>query len=218
MSGVGYPLSWRDLPISLLCSFNIIYGMVTSDRLNKLSKARKDHGIKGQLGILEPYVPDIVHICPALPQIDFPISKFPDNVNNVGPILIPGKCVKELDPELYMWLSQADTILINMGSHMTASGEFAKQQAIGIRVLLESRDDIQVLWKLKQQASSYEDASAEDTAQNDEINEILGHDIAQGRVRIRAWLEPEPIEIMKTGFVVASVHHGGANSYFEACW
>ena len=38
----------------------------------------------------------------------------------------------------------------------------------------------------------------------------------ESHVRITDWLIAEPISILKSGGIVCSVNHGGANSYFEA--
>ncbi|KAK8030465.1 UDP-glucoronosyl and UDP-glucosyl transferase [Apiospora arundinis] len=40
--------------------------------------------------------------------------------------------------------------------------------------------------------------------------------VAQGRLRISTWLTIDAIAMFETGQIVASVHHGGANSYHEA--
>jgi hypothetical protein len=51
---------------------------------------------------------------------------------------------------------------------------------------------------------------------NEKAEGILEKGIKEGRVRIETWLKAEPNALLGSGNVVASVHHGGANSYFEA--
>jgi hypothetical protein len=48
------------------------------------------------------------------------------------------------------------------------------------------------------------------------LKEVLGREMDEDRVRVVGWLEAEPAAVLTTGRVVCSVHHGGANSYYEA--
>ena len=98
-----------------------------------------------------------------------------------------------------------------LGTHFEAYAETLREQAIGLHMLLEARPDIQVLWKLK----------AEKVTENsgrESVNNILEEELKSGRVRIEGWLKADPVAIMTSGHVVCAVHHGGANSYFEAAW
>lgn len=45
------------------------------------------------------------------------------------------------------------------------------------------------------------------------VHDVLGDDIASGRVRIVDWFEAEPMAVLESGTVVCAVHHGGANSF-----
>ena len=68
-----------------------------------------------------------------------------------------------------------------------------------------------MLWKLK----------PEETSENngrESVNAILGQELENGRVRIERWLQADPVAILTSSYVVCAVHHGGANSYFEAAW
>ena len=38
------------------------------------------------------------------------------------------------------------------------------------------------------------------------------------RLRITSWLVPETVALLSSPDIAAFVHHGGANSYFEACY
>ena len=48
------------------------------------------------------------------------------------------------------------------------------------------------------------------------IEEALKDPRDKDRFRIFDWLEADPASIMKHPNVVACIHHGGANSYYEA--
>jgi hypothetical protein len=44
----------------------------------------------------------------------------------------------------------------------------------------------------------------------------VSKEIKDRRLRVEKWLGIDPAAIMETGHIVASVHHGGANCFFEA--
>lgn len=175
-----------------------------------VNEARKAQGLHEPLGSFTPWVKDVPHICPSLPEIDLPLT-FPPNVHNCGPIMLPSPSITETDPDLLTWLQQKPTILMALGTHFEAYAETVREQAVGLRVLLDARPDIQVLWKLKTEEKSEGDGK-------DSLQTILGKEIESGRVRIESWLKPDPVAILRSGHIVCAVHHGGANSYFEATW
>jgi hypothetical protein len=80
-----------------------------------------------------------------------------------------------------------------------------------VSILLEKRRDIQVLWKSRPQRG-------QERRDDEFLDEILGGVVKEGRVRIREWLEADPVAILQSGCVVAFVNHGGANSFFEGAW
>ena len=82
---------------------------------------------------------------------------------------------------------------------------FAHEMAGAIRILLDRCPDMQVLWKLIKHGE-YDDS----------FSEILTQELGTDRIRIRGWLEAEPLAILQTGHISCVVHHGGATSYYEA--
>jgi hypothetical protein len=66
-----------------------------------------------------------------------------------GPITLDAKPLQELDAEMYTWTKKRPTILIALGSMIATDETCAKEIMISLRVLLDCRPDIQVLWKLK---------------------------------------------------------------------
>lgn len=179
-------------------------------RVQNLNRARYAHGIKEPLGTFTPWVKDVPHISPSLEASDLPME-IPPNVHTCGPILLASEPLSSADPGLFDWLQRKPTVLMVLGTHFEAYGETVREQALGLRVLLDTRPDIQVLWKLK-----VESTTADQGRQN--VDAILGQDIKSGRVRIESWLKADPISILTSGHVVCVVHHGGANAYFEAVW
>ncbi|RWA06967.1 hypothetical protein EKO27_g8139 [Xylaria grammica] len=183
---------------------------VYDPQVKAINEARSAQGLHEPLGSFTPWVKDVPHICPSLPEIDLPLS-FPANVHNCGPIMLPTPPMEESDPDLLAWLQKRPTVLMALGTHFEAYAATVREQAIGLRVLLDARPDIQVLWKLK----------AEETSEGDgkeSLNTILGEQIENGRVRIESWLKPDPVAILRSGHIVCAVHHGGGNSYFESTW
>jgi hypothetical protein len=79
-----------------------------------------------------------------------------------------------------------------------------------VRILLEKRKEIQVLWKSRPQRGQ---EGRDDVL----LDEILGV-VKEERVRIRGWLEADPVAILQSGHVVAFVNHEGANLFFEGAW
>jgi len=95
-------------------------------------------------------------------------------------------------------------VLICLGTIYAGTPEQVAELAGGVRILVEKRRDVQVLWKLRPEK---EQGGREATA----VEEILGGVVKEGRVRITEWLEADPVAILQSGCVVAYVNHGGAN-------
>ncbi|KAL2064290.1 hypothetical protein VTL71DRAFT_4784 [Oculimacula yallundae] len=207
-TGFPYPLPWLNLLENIYCIFNAISMSLSHPHIKVLNATRRAHGIHGLLAAFEPYVKDVLHICPTLPEIDLPV-KFPVNVHNVGPIVLPEQQLSESNPELLIWLQKGPTVLLNLGTHQEGNADQARGQAMGLRILLNARPDVQVLWKFR--AAPKSDAS-------EEIEALLGAEIRQGNVRVVNWLDSEPLSILQSGCIKVAVHHGGANSWFEATW
>lgn len=177
-----------------------------SPKVIDLQKYRRpaDNNLHLTLGMFEAYLPDAHYLSPSTPATDFPLI-FPDNVTLCGPILLPALPIEQSDPELANWLDQAPTALVNLGTHAKSDEHFVQEMATGMRVLLDQDTHVQVLWKIK--------AKGEIQAP---LRDILGKEIDSGRVKIVDWLATEPLALLQHRNVVCSVHHGGANSFFEA--
>lgn len=176
-------------------------------KVRAINQARYARGMKEPLGSFTPWVSDVPHISPSLPAIDLPMDT-PSNVHNVGPIVLASPPVASSDPGLLSWLEKRPTVLLVLGTHFEAYEATVRELTVGLRILLDARPDIQVLWKLKVEVTS-------ENKGNDTIKSILGQELSDGRVRIEDWLKADPVTILMSGHVICSVHHGGANSYFE---
>lgn len=134
----------------------------------------------------------------AHPLADIP-GFIPPDVTLCGPILQASIPLEYADEKLYAWVSARPTVLIVLGSHVIVDEQYATTMMTSLRILLNRRKDIQVLWKLQKEGEY----------------ELPGLDELGDRFRITAWLEVDPIAILRTGNVVCFVNHGGSNSYHE---
>lgn len=185
--------------------------LMISTNFKQMQALRKSLGLTAAVFGKQPYS-GITCICPALPETDFPFTVIPKEIVLCGPITMPFDPLEESDPALKKWLDNAPTVMINLGSHIVADEKLAREIASAFRILLDyhGRTDaskIQVLWKAK--------ASGDIQTV---IDEIMGKEIKEGRVKVVGWLEAEPISILQHPNVVCTVHHGGANSYYEGVW
>ena len=200
-------MPWWQIPANIYLTIRLIAIAGFGEQIGKINQCRKENGILGQFPSTEPYKPNRLHLCPALPEIDFPLAYIPDNVVGCGPIVLPAAPVSESDPSLASWLDEGPpTVLINLGSLIISDPIVAVEIAKGLRVVFDRFPNIRVLWKLK-----YE------WTKSDKFYEILESEIESGQVRLPSWLVADPVSILASGKVVCSVHHGGANSYYEAC-
>jgi hypothetical protein len=128
----------------------------------------------------------------------------PSNVVACGPIFRSSAPAADQDPELAAWLALAPTVLINLGSTVDYSLDSARELVGAIKTLLEN-SKLQVLWKFVKRGEYSEDVFLE-----------VSKEIKDGRLRVEKWLGIDPAAMMETGNIVVSVHHGGANCFFEA--
>ncbi|KAK0196224.1 putative UDP-glucoronosyl and UDP-glucosyl transferase [Armillaria mellea] len=202
-SGIPYPMSWYHIPKNVFLTCAMVYFMFSSPKIQELVQYRQKLGLNNTIPMFEPYMGDAHYLCPATPETDFPCA-IPDNVTLCGPILVPAVPVEEKDPELASWLDGGPTMLVNLGTHAVFDENNACQLAKALRIVLDHDRSIQVLWKVK----AHDDVKAS-------LHDILGSDMAKGRVRIVDWLDVEPLAILRHPNLVCTVNHGGANSVYE---
>jgi hypothetical protein len=172
--------------------------------MRDLLKCRKKAGITTPFPHLIPYCEDRLHLSPCFSAMDFPL-RVPENVISCGPIVRTHSSLAANDPSLNAWLKES-TILICLGSHVQTPENDAMQMVRAIKIVLTNYPDIHVLWKLRY-----------DWESSPRVKAILGPLVYSDKVRVVSWIQPEIISLLESGYVVAYVHHGGANSFFEAC-
>lgn len=204
-SGFPFPLKWWQIPLNIYLNIRLIMHITTLEQLKQIENLRKSLGLRSIFSL--PY-PGVKYITPALVETDFSLV-IPEEICPCGPIVMPFDPLEEIDPALMKWLDNGPTVMINLGSHILANANFAREMAGAIRILLDSRDrnrlgNIQALWKVK--------ANGEIQTV---VEEIIGKEMKEGKVKVVAWLEAEPVAILQHPNLVCTVHHGGANSFYE---
>ncbi len=205
-SGFPSPVPWYLVLANIYLHLRLIGVFLFASRFRDMERCRKVAGLVGRYPVIEPWIADEEYLCPSLPELEAPSIFVPSNVTACGPITIPARVFAKSDPDFAGWLQKRPTVLINLGSHMLSEGADAVELAKGVRVVLGRHQDLQILWKLQ-------------SVVTDELKAILGAELeAGGRARVRGWLETDPSSLLHSGHIVCSVHHGGANSFYEALW
>ncbi len=175
-----------------------------------IAAVRKAAGIPGPLPSIQPYVLQGTHyLVPDLPELSLPLASIPSNVTACGPIVSMSKTNDDAsfsDKGLLDWMNSGETVVVNFGSHYAPGRRHRESLAKGLGLVLNKYRDLRVIWKLKRDQG---------TPIGDSLTSELGNAWNEGRVKIVEWLEIEPAHLLKQKGVVVSVHHGGANAYFE---
>lgn len=183
----------------------VIYNFITSSRAKSIAKTRMQHGIKTRFPFGGPaFSKDRIYLLPATPETDFP-CRVPPNIISCGPIIKQSLGFSLAGSGIASFLDKRSTILVNLGTHRTTDLTFGLELAAGLKILLDARPMIQILWKFK----SDKDIAAQ-------VTNFLSKEIAEDSIRIEKWLEIEPATIVAHHNIICSIHHGGANAYNEA--
>jgi hypothetical protein len=196
------------IPTNIYQIGRTLYAVSFTPKLKELKDRLKAHGIRDPLNYFGLYRDDTPWIAQYAPGASTPINYVPRNITITGPIVISSAPAAEQDAELVAWLTGASTVLINLGSTTLYDKSRATAMVGAIAQILEARSDLQVLWKYKM-----------DRDTNATIEDYLGpvqQLIDNGRLRISNWLTVDPASLMENGLISVSVHHGGANCYWEA--
>ncbi|KAL4777237.1 hypothetical protein BDW60DRAFT_202148 [Aspergillus nidulans var. acristatus] len=209
-TGFPYPLPPHLIPLNTMAVLKTAKMYHGSGRRREIRDWRIKHKIHGRFPFADSWMPNRLHLSPALKELDWPFD-VPDNVVPCGPILLPVAPVKTQDPEMFAWLHRGPTVLINLGTLYAPNPSVVLEIATGVKAFLASCSDrkIQVLWKLPKHPHDQDEIYAQSVTP-------LQKEMEADQVRIRSWFEVEPLAMLETGQIVCSVHHGGANSWYEA--
>jgi UDP:flavonoid glycosyltransferase YjiC (YdhE family) len=205
VSGLSYPVPWYQTLPNIYLNTRWFRAFFNCPEIKAITALRHSQGFTGPLPPHGSYDTKKHYLIATAPECDFKFPFIPANVTACGPMILPFPPLHTADPDLESWLKQRPTILFNLGSLYISTEEISVTIASALKIVLERLVDLQVLWKLNMVEGSREKAE-----------EILEKQIKEGRVRIETWLKAEPNALLGSGSVVVSVHHGGANSYFEA--
>ena len=201
-SGIPFPIPWSYILKNMRLNFTFIYRVITNPGFKELMGYRHSHGLPGDLPMGGPSVKRSVHtLCFGLPELELPIT-LPPNIGLYGPVALDSAPLSKED-ELSRWLEGGRTIMMSMGTHFKYS-ETQVRNTLRAFVAGTLPTD-QVFWKLPDKANFQR--LLDEELQNERVKE---------RFRIVDWIDADPGEVMKHENVVAYVHHGGANSYYEA--
>lgn len=177
--------------------------MKRSPEIAAFNKYRNEHGLPGRFSIQSSVTRAIHVISPGVREIELPLV-IPGYLGVYGPIVLDTAHVEVSDPALNLWLNRGETVLMCMGTHFHFSESQVKAIIDGFLSAVNHDSNTQFLWKLPGQ-SKFENL----------MKEALKNPRDKERFKIVEWLDADPASIMKHPNVVAWVHHGGANSYFE---
>ncbi|PFH55335.1 hypothetical protein XA68_18561 [Ophiocordyceps unilateralis] len=146
----------------------------------------------------------------SMPELDYP-GLVPPYIIPCGPIIRGAPPVRDADPDLAAWLARAPTLYVNLGSLYSIHEPQALELARALKTVMGAVPRLQVLWKLKRMGRYGV------SEPGDAIHDTLTEELKADRVRVVIdWLMAEPSSILESGHVICSMHHGGANSFYEA--
>ena len=204
-TGISFPVPWKDILKNAMALLVLIWILVRSPEISELNKYRNAHGLPGWLPAKSAATRAAHVICSSVCEIDFPLPvAVPDWLGLYGPIILDTTPIETSDPELYQWLGRGDTVMMCMGTHFHYSESQVKAVISGFLSAIDHDSNAQFLWKLSDK-SKFESL----------IEEALKDPRDKERFRIVDWFEADPASIMKHPNVVACVHHGGANTFYE---
>ena len=201
-SGIPFPIPWSYVPKNVMINFVFAWRSLSHPDVKELTNYRNSHGLPGSHPLVGQSVARSLHTLSfGLPELDFPIA-LPPNVGLYGPVTLDSTPLSKED-ELSEWLDKGRTIMMCMGTHFHYS-EAQIRNTIRAFVAGTASTD-QILWKIRNKAK-YQHI----------IDEELENENLKERFKLVEWIDADPGEVMKHENVVAYVHHGGANSYYEA--
>ncbi|KAF2973329.1 hypothetical protein GQX73_g356 [Xylaria multiplex] len=210
-SGIPYPVPWTQLLKNIYINVRFFYAMMRMDHYKATQEYLNSKGLTHPVNWYNIRNADVPWFTQALPGASTPVDVVPQNVTLTGPMILSLTPAEEHAPALTAWLSRAPTVLISLGSLFAWTEAHATAMAQALADTLATESHHQVLWKFVK--APYD---AEGTTYDDEFMTPLRPFLESGRLRIESWLDVQPVSLLETGHIVASVHHGGAGCYSEA--
>ncbi|KAI0814648.1 hypothetical protein GGR55DRAFT_632668 [Xylaria sp. FL0064] len=210
-SGIPYPVPWTRLLENIYINIRYFYAMLRMSHYTDVQKYLESKGLTHPVSWFNSRNTDAPWFSQALPGASTPLDVIPQNVTLTGPIILSLAPAEEEAPALTEWLARAPTMLISLGSLFIWTEAHAIAMAQAIAHVLNWRSDLQILWKFRK--APYDASGA---TYGDDFLTPLRPFLENGRLKIESWLDVQPVSLLETGHIVASVHHGGAGCYSEA--
>lgn len=205
-SGFPSPVPFNLILQNIFLNFRMISSLIKMPDLSAKREFLKANGIPDPINFFGLHRPDVPWITQTTPAATIPVDVVPQNVSCAGPMVLSAAPASEQDAELVQWIQQKPTVLINLGSAFTYSISQTREMADGIRLVLESNPDIQIVWKYRLSPNVV----------NFDWQAVVEPLEATQRVRATQWLSVDPSSLMETGHIVAHLTHGGAGGYHES--
>lgn len=200
----SFPVPWKNIPENIWLTVRLIYSAVRMSDMRAKIKFLRDNGALSSPGL---HSPNVLWISQDMaPHAGIPLDYTPKGVISAGPIVLHSRPAIEQDCDLVQWLQRSPTVLINLGSHFRYSRERISTMAQAIGSFLK-QVDMQVLWKLGPESPEEVNPETLSPIQRHIDNDTLRH---------VDWISVDTLSLLETGYVAGLVHHGGANSYYEA--
>lgn len=134
------------IPVNMYMAFRLIIAALYTPDIRAKRSFLAQHGLQNPIDFFNIHRDDSPWITQTLAAASVPLEFVPKNVSAVGPIVVSVAPVAIQDPELSGWLQQRPTIFINLGSSVQYVEERSTVMAGAIKLLLDQRGDVQVLW------------------------------------------------------------------------
>lgn len=207
-STTPFPVPLYLIPLNIFMALYIMIKLVTSAEKKALEAARREAGLTHS-ALRQANEGAVFILTSSIYDIEYPHVPFDNNIF-AGPILNPEPVLSsDKYPDLAQFLSRGRTAFFNMGSAFKydPNDVVACLSAFKIaRERLRSTGRMYVLWKLPG-AESFMPL----------FDQHLGTDWSEW-VRVEEWIEPQALAVLQHPNIFVSVHHGGANSFHEACY
>lgn len=205
-SGFPFPVPLNLVFQNIALNFRMIRSLISMPELSAKREFLRANGIPDPINFYGLHRPDVPWITQTTHGATIPVDVVPQNVTCAGPIVRSAAPAAEQDAELVDWIKQKPTVLLNLGSAFSYSRTHTRLMVDGIRLVLESNPDVQILWKYRLSPNVVDFG----------WQALVGRLEATQRVKVTQWLSVDPSALMETGHIAAHVTHGGAGGFHES--
>ncbi|KFA72664.1 hypothetical protein S40288_03412 [Stachybotrys chartarum IBT 40288] len=202
-SDLPFPIPWSKIITAIWERLRFVLWVVSNPRLLEVRAYLRDKGVQNPLDFVSGPNEEQPWLLMSFPEANAPLTRIPPGAVICGPMVLDLAPAEQQDPELAAWLKRAPTVLVNLGSAVMYTEQRASAMAASFAEVLE-KTDVQILWKFRKSGEL-----------DDGFLKPIDKYVESGRVRLENWLNVDPPSLLQTGDVVLSVHHGGANCFYE---